>query len=326
MPKKKEKKKKIMLIRSSGFSQEWVEEMRAIFPQAQFVTADDNEDSIHSKIRGIQGLIGCPRPLFTPELLKKAVPSLEWVHASGAGIEEFLFPEFVKSPIRFTNGKIIQGPEVSDHAVALLLALTRNIHLVLTEKGSRPMPRPIELRKKTALIYGGGGIGTLLAEKLRAFGMYIIVVEDDYLPMTSFFDEIYLTEKLIELIPRAEAVFCCCPDTDRSRFIFDRKAFLAMKKDAFFVNVSRGKLVRTEDLLSVLREGRLMGVGLDVTDPEPLPKDHPLRRMENVLITPHLAGLSDHNRRRSFELIRDNIERFLQGGPLLNVVNKEFGY
>ena len=99
-----------------------------------------------------------------------------------------------------------------------------------------------------------------------------------------------------------------------------------MKEDAFFINVSRGKLVKTEDLVTVLQEGRLRGVGLDVTDPEPLPERHPLKSMDNVLITPHIAGPSDHNRRRSFELIRANIERFLGGSPLINVVNKELGY
>ena len=92
------------------------------------------------------------------------------------------------------------------------------------------------------------------------------------------------------------------------------------------MNVSRGKLVQTEDLVCVLKEGHLRGVGLDVTDPEPLPNDHPLLKMENVLITPHMAGPSDHNRRRSFELIQKNIKRFIQGEPLLNVVDKKLGY
>lgn len=318
--------KKIMMVRSTGFPQEWVAEMEKSFPEARIVVADDNEASIRAAMKGINGLIGCPRAIFTPELLDGIRESLEWVHAGGAGIEEFLYPEFVEHPVVFTNGKIIQGPEVSDHAVALLLALTRNINLVLRGKSSREMPRPIELRKRTALVYGCGGIGTLLSEKLKAFGMHVLAVDDDYVPMVSFIDEAFLTERLPEVLPRADAVICCCPNTERSRFTFDERAFRLMKQDAFFVNVSRGKLVKTEDLVKVLREGRLRGVGLDVTDPEPLPQDHPLVGMENVLITPHIAGPSEHNRRRSFELIRANIERFLRGEPLINVVNKRRGY
>jgi phosphoglycerate dehydrogenase-like enzyme len=318
--------KRIMLVRSTGFPQEWVDEMQSYFPKVRFVVADDNEQSIYGNIEGIHALIGCPRPLFTVKLLQVTRNSLEWVHASGAGIEEFLFPEFARSPVIFTNGKIIQGPEVSDHAVALLLVLARSLHYLLRGKGPRPMPRPLELRGKTALVYGVGGIGILLAEKLKAFGMRVIAVDDDYLPMVSFIDEFYLTERLPENLPRAEAVICCSPNTERSRFVFNEEAFRAMGRDAFFINVSRGQLVQTEALVKVLKEGHLRGVGLDVTDPEPLPEDHPLRGMDRVVITPHIAGPSDQNRRRSFELIKDNITRFLEARPLVNVVDKARGY
>ena len=318
--------KVIMLVRSAGFPQDWVDEMEQCFPAIQFVVAEDTDESIYSQANGINALIGCPRPFFTEELLQIASHSLEWIHVGGAGIEEFLIPSFVKRHICLTNGKIIQGPEVSDHAVALLLALTRNIHYFLSGRGPRPMPRPIELRKKKALVYGVGGIGTLTAEKLKSFGMYVIGVDSIYFPMTSFIDEMYSPDALFKVLPYADVVICCCPYTDRSRFIFNARAFRTMKKEAFFVNVSRGKLVQTEDLVCVLKEGHLRGVGLDVTDPEPLPNDHPLLKMENVLITPHMAGPSDHNRRRSFELIQKNIKRFIQGEPLLNVVDKKLGY
>jgi phosphoglycerate dehydrogenase-like enzyme len=318
--------KRIMLVRSTGFPQDWVEEMQAHFSQVRFVVADDNGPSIHAGLEGLNALIGCPRPLFTVRLLEVTRKSLHWVHSSGAGIEEFLFPEFVQSPVVFTNGKIIQGPEVSDHAVALLLVLARSLHYLLRGKGPKPMPRPLELREKTALVFGAGGIGVLLAEKLKALGMRVIAVDDDYLPMVSFIDEFYLTEKLIEHLPRAFAVLCCCPNTERSKFVFNEHTFRAMGKDAFFINVSRGQLVQTDALVKVLEEGHLKGVGLDVTDPEPLHESHPLRAIDRVVITPHMAGPSDQNRRRSFELIKDNIARFLEGRPLINVVDKSRGY
>ena len=322
----KSDQKSIMLVRSVGFPQPWVDEMTSNFPDVRFKVADDNEASISSQIAGVNALIGCPRPLFTPQLLNKAIPALEWVHAPGAGIEEYLIPELVKGPILFTNGKIIQGPEVSDHALALLLTLTRNIHMHLTGKGPRPMSRPIELRKKTAVIYGVGGIGMLTAEKLNAFGMHIIGVDTRYVPMASFIDEMVSDVELRNVLPCGDVVLCCCPNTSRSQYVFDEKAFRAMKREAFFINVSRGKLVRTDDLVRVLDEGWLKGVGLDVTDPEPLPESHPLNQNDRVLITPHLAGPSDHNRRRSFELIRKNIQRFITDRPLINVVDKVNGY
>jgi len=322
----KNSQKTIMLVRSAGFPQQWAEEIKQLFPGTRFVVVDDNEESIHSNIKGVNALIGCPRPIFTQELLLKAGKELKWVHASGAGIEEFLIPLFVESDVVFTNGKVIQGPEVSDHAIALLLALTRNIHYFLTGRGPRPMPRPIELWKKTAVVFGVGGIGMLTAEKLKAFGMYVIGIDPRYIPMVSFIDEMHLSEAIIDVLPRADAVICCCPSTKRSRYVFDEQAFWAMKKEAFFINVSRGNLVKTDDLVKALKSGHLRGVGLDVTDPEPLPEDHPLHKMENVLITPHMAGPSDYNRRRSFELICNNIEKFINDNPLINVVEKTLGY
>ena len=318
--------KTIMLVRSAGFTQEWVDEMVSSFRNTHFVVADDNEESIYHHVTGVNAIIGCPRPIFTDRLFDTAGESLQWIHASGAGIEEFLIPSLVESRIHFTNGKIIQGPEVSDHAIALLLALTRNIHMFLTGQGPRPMPRPIELYKKTAVVYGVGGIGMLTAEKLNAFGMHIIGVDPRYVPMTSFIDEMVSDSELLNVLPQADVVICCCPKTDRSHAVFDETAFRAMKRDAFFINVSRGKLVRTEDLIRVLDAGWFRGVGLDVTDPEPLPDDHPLHRIDRVLVTPHMAGPSDHNRRRSFELVRNIIRRFLNDQPLINVVDKKNGY
>jgi len=317
---------RIMLIRSAGFPQDWIDEMSASLPGVDFIVADDNEQSIHANILGVNVLVGCPRHIFTPRLLELAGGSLRWVHGTGAGVEQFIFPEFVNSDILFTNGRIIQGPEVADHALALLLALTRNINRLLKGEDRRAMPRAIELRKKTCLIYGLGGIGLLVAERVKAFGMYTVGLANDMPPMVSMVDEFHEPERFLEMIPRADVVVCAAPNTDRTYQHIGLEHFRAMKKDAFFINVSRGAIVRTDDLVTVLQEGHLSGVGLDVTWPEPLPTDHPLWTAGNVLITPHMAGPSDHNRRRSFELIQTNIRRFAQGESLFNIVNKQLGY
>ncbi len=116
------------------------------------------------------------------------------------------------------------------------------------------------------------------------------------------------------------------PHTSRSDPLFGNAEFEAIKEGAFFVNVSRGKTVNTDALTAALTRGQLSGAGLDVTDPEPLPADHPLRSMANVVITPHIAGLSEHNRDRAIELVRANVLRFIENEPLLNVVDKSLGY
>lgn len=318
---------RIMMVLSTGLNRTMVDEIVYEIPNVDYIVVDDNRSAIYGAIReGVTGLIGCPRTLMTPELIVLAGSSLRWIHVPGAGCEDFFFKQLVESPIVLTNGRIIQGPEVADHAFALLLALTRNLHYYLSGRVDS-LPRPIELRSKTAVVIGGGGgIGLLIGERAAAFGMDVIAVDDDYVHLASFIREYYTFDRYLQALPRGDVVFMAAPVTRRSRGMMNAAAFMAMKYGAFFVNISRGKTVVTPDLLDALEAGKLAGAGLDVTDPEPLPPDHPLRIMKNVVLTPHVAGLSDHNRQRSFELIKQNIKRFVDNLPLINVVDKQREY
>lgn len=318
--------KKILIVRSTGFPQEWINETRARFPAVSFFVADDNAASIKANCPGVNVIINCPRQIFGSDILRTAGSALEWMHCGGAGIEEFMVDEFVTSHIVFTNGRIIQGPEVADHALALILAISRNIGRFLKNQPRQDMPRAIELRKKTCLVFGLGGIGLLVAERVKAFGMYVIGIANDYPPMSSFVDEFYAPASFMEQLPRADVVVCSAPNTHLTNRLIGPQHFAAMKDDAIFVNVSRGPIVQTDALVEALRGGKFRGVGLDVTDPEPLPKDHPLWAFDNVLITPHMAGPSDHNRKRSLDLIQTNIGRYLSGEKLFNVVDKAHQY
>ncbi len=311
---------RIVIVASSGLPKEKLAELQVSTQDVDIVITNDTADSIHAVIEGAEALIGCPRPLFTAALLKKAGGELRWIHVGGAGCEEFFIPELRESGIILTNGKIIQGPEVADHAVALLLALTRNLHYVLRGKKD-DMPRSVELRCKTAVVVGVGGVGILVAERLHAFGMRVLGVDQEYIPLVRAVDDWYLSEHLHEALPLADVVVLCVPVTDGTRGMFGEKEFSVMKPSAYFINVCRGVVVDTGALTSALRQKKLYAAGLDVTDPEPLPEDHLLRDMPNVIITPHCAGHSDHNRERGFELIKQNIERFAKGRPLMNVVN-----
>lgn len=313
------------MVSSTGLPKQRIEEIRAAVPNAEIIIADDTAESIRAHLDGISAMIGCPRPLFNAELLLKVQDTLRWIHVGGAGCEEFFIPELVESNVVLTNGRVIQGPEVADHALALLLTLTRNIHYVLRGV-AQDMPRPIELRDKVAVVVGVGGIGMLVAERLHAFGMRVYGVDQQYMPMIRAVDRWYLPERLGEALPLVDAVILCVPVTDTTRKMFGKKEFSAMKPSAYFVNVCRGAIVDTDALTEALAQGTIKAAGLDVTDPEPLPEDHPLRSMQNVVLTPHRAGLSDNNRERGFELIKQNIERFVHGAPLINVVNKILRY
>ena len=316
--------KRIALL---GFTAVQIEELKSKFPHAELIPV--LRETINEKISIMDALISADRAVLDEvldaDLLRKA-GQLRWIHATGAGIEHYLIPELVQSPIVLTNGKILQGPGVSDHALALLLTLTRNLHLTIADDEDVATPRPIELRGKVAVVIGCGGIGMLIVEKLAAFGMKVFGVNNENLPYLTMLQKVYMPEQLLEILPKADVIINAAPLTVQSKGMFGVKEFAAMKDSAYFVNVSRGALVQTEALVEALKKGKFHGVGLDVTDPEPLPHDHPLHAFRNVVISPHLAGMSDNNFTRRFENIILNLDRFIHDQPLINIVDKERGY
>lgn len=266
---------------------------------------------------------------INPELFH-AAKKLKWVQTYSAGVETFRFPEFTNSDVILTNCKIIQGPEIADHAFALLLSLTRNLNQLIPARTKEEWPRneyhPIELRGKTAVIIGVGGIGSQIAQRANAFGMTVIGVDPKDIPFNPYVSKVVTPDRLDTVIPKADVVFVSAPHTPQSEGMIGSKQFEEMKKGAYFIAVSRGKLYDTQALVKALDEQRLAGAGLDVTNPEPLPKGHALWKFPNVVITPHIAGESDGIRARRVELIKENIARFDKGEPLLNVVDKIKGY
>ncbi len=314
-----------MKILLAGFGDEQTDILCDLFPSIEFVSTENiNVETVQA-----DGLIGVTRQafdkVFTERFLEKN-KTIRWAHAPGAGIDAYIFPNLASSSITLTNGKIIQGPEVGEHAIALLLTLTRRIGFVLKGVPASAIPHPIELRGKTALVIGLGGIGLLIAERLSAFGMIVDAVTETSMPMVSSIRKIYYGEQLMVALPDADVVIMAAPLTVRSRNMLGREQFRAMKKTAYLVNVSRGGTIDLNALLEELAAGRFSAVGLDVTSPEPLPIDHPIRNIDRVIITPHLAGRSDRLRERNFELIVTNIRRFAANLPLINIVDKANGF
>jgi len=290
------------------------------------VKVHDNRESILKEINGAAALIGCPRHIFDDDIILSSGGSLAWVHNPGAGIEHLLTDGLINSDIVFTNGQIIQGPECADHAVALLLALTRNIARTIKLDDKSNFPRPIELLGKKAVIIGLGGIGMCIAERLSAFGVDVTGVDDTYVPMLSSLKKIVMLDQLSKVVSTADIIFMSAPHTFKTNKIINTELIRKFKKRSYFINVSRGPTVDTDSLVFGMKEGILDGVGIDVTDPEPLPYDHKLREFDNTVVTSHIAGLSEFNRERSAILIGENIKRFVNGENLINIVDKIAGY
>ncbi|MBI1788063.1 MAG: D-2-hydroxyacid dehydrogenase [Acidobacteria bacterium] len=266
---------------------------------------------------------------INPDLFR-AAKRLKWVQVYSAGVETYRFPEFLHSQVTLTNCKILQGPNIADHALSMLLALTRELHLLIPdrtkEEWNKTRWKPIELRGKTAVILGVGGIGSQIAQRAHAFGMRVIGVDPKEMPLNPYVSRMVFPDRLDSVLPEADVVFISAPHTPQSENMMGPKQFELLKKGVYFIAVSRGKLYSTDALVKALDSKRLAGAGLDVTNPEPLPKGHPLWKFENVIITPHIAGQSDGVQARRMELIKENIARFVSGEPMLNVVDKVKGY
>lgn len=239
-------------------------------------------------------------------------------------------PALTDSNVVVTNAKNIYGPQIADHAFMFLLALARKLPTTMARQSAEDWgggrEGMFELKDKTAVIIGVGGIGSQIAQRAHGFGMKVIGVDIRDIPPSVEVSRVVPPDQLDSVLPLADVVFISAPHTPKTEGMMGAKQFELMKKGSYFVAVSRGKVYNMGGLVKALDEGRLAGAGVDVTDPEPLPKGHPLWKFKNAMITPHIAGGSDNLNTRIDSLLKENIRRFASGQPLTNVVNKKEGF
>jgi phosphoglycerate dehydrogenase-like enzyme len=262
-----------------------------------------------------------------------AAKKLKWMQITSAGVEQYLsVPEIKNSQVTMTNMKIVQGVEIADHALALLLALTRRLDVAMKDRESQTWRTladygpPLEMRDKTAVVIGVGGIGTQIAIRAKAFGMTVIGVDPKDIPYAPYLDRTTWPDRLDSVLPEADVVFISAPHTPETEKMIKAQQFAKMKKGVIFIAVSRGKIYDIDALVAALKSGHVAAAGVDVVDPEPLPKGHPLWTAGRVIITPHIAGRSDGEGPRYFDIYKDNLIRFAKGEPLRHTVDKQKGY
>ncbi len=258
---------------------------------------------------------------------------LRWIQMSWAGTDIYTAREGFPRKVALTNASGCFHVVIPEYVIAVLLELCRNLNVYAVQQKERkwkPIGSEMLLYGKRALILGAGDIGTGVAERLRAFGVKIIGMRKTDRNYPDCYDGMITLDELDQELPKADIVIGCLPGTAETRGLLNLRRLCLMKPGALLVNVGRGNLIDTEDFISVLEQNHLGGVALDVTDPEPLPEDHPLWNMDRVIITPHIAGqsfgYSKDTEDRIVHLWSQNLKRYLEGKELVNRVSFENGY
>jgi len=255
---------------------------------------------------------------------------LRYYHSIGAGVDAILTPELVQSDVILASEKGGVGIHLAEHALALLLSLTRGLHTAIRQP-DYALREPIRLEQRelyeaTMGIVGFGGTGREVARRALAFGMRVLAVDIEDVPPEPGVEAVWKPDRLYEMLGRSDVVVIALPLTKATRHLFTRDLFRRMRPTGILVNVTRGEIVYGDDLLAALDEGLLWGAGLDVTDPEPLPKGHRLWTHPRVIVTPHTAGGSPRRAGRVIETFIENLRRMRTGEPLLALIDKEKGY
>jgi phosphoglycerate dehydrogenase-like enzyme len=266
------------------------------------------------------------------EVLENA-PNLKWIQSQSAGVEFVArVPEIVESDIILTNTRGAHGPSIGEHTMALLLAMTRHIPESLEQQRRKHWERgrlyktAREINGLTMGIIGFGALGRGIAQRALGFEMNLIAVDAQAINGEPLVDEVWPVSRLDELLTLADVVVVSAPLTPETKHLLDETKLRLMKPDAYLIVVSRGGIVDETALVKLLNDGAFAGVGIDVTEQEPLPPESPLWEAPRLILTPHLAGASAPKERRVIEIFRENLIRYQNGDPMLNVVDKAKGY
>ena len=313
----------VMLPPQTVVTRDWATRLAAALPEMKVVVCE-NDNEAGTAIAAADGAYGTP----TPGLLARA-SRLRWLQAPAAAPPAgFYSPELVAHQAVVTNMREIYNDHIGANVMAYVLAFARDLHTYLPLQARREwQPKPLDtgvihLPETTMLVVGMGGIGAETARLAAAFGITVVATDARRESPPPGVAELHKPEALDALLPRADFVVLTIPHTPATEGLFDRAMFRRMKKTAFFINIGRGMTTRLDDLAAALAAGEIAGAALDVFEQEPLPQDHPLWSMPNVLITPHTAGYGPHLNERRYQILLDNCRAMLAGRPLRNVVDK----
>ncbi|HZE41660.1 MAG TPA: D-2-hydroxyacid dehydrogenase [Stackebrandtia sp.] len=257
-----------------------------------------------------------------------AADRLQWVHIAAAGVDPVMFDAFRDSDVVLTNSRGVFDTAIAEWVTGAVLAFAKDFaHTLRLQDTATWRHRDTEtIHRRRALIVGTGGIGRATARMLTACGMAVTGIGRTARDADADFGTVHASSALNRHLGDADYVVAAAPLTEATKGIFDAAAFAAMKPTARFINVGRGELVDSGDLIGALRAGTIAGAALDVFDTEPLPPDNPLWSMGNVFVSPHMSGDVAGWRSILVDRFAENFARWTAGRALDNVVDKQLGY
>lgn len=320
-------KTKVILCRGGDYDpeEELVRKLAEAFPEADIV--DIRKERLDMQLEEHQDaevFVGWP----TREQLE-ALPRLKWVQLQSAGANGYTNNPYLRDDIVLTNASGVFNVPGAEHALALMLAFTRQLHVHMDQQRRKVWkrnPSCLEIQSSTVGVIGLGGIGGETAKRAKALGAQVVAVKRNPADKPSYVDRLYAMEEVEELLAVSDFVVMALPLTRETAGFLHAERIAKIKPGAVLINVGRGPTVDEAALVHALQSGALSGAGLDVTEVEPLPEDSPLWEMANVIITSHSVGISPRKEERRMDLLSANLRRYLAGEPLLNVVDRNAGY
>lgn len=302
--------------------------VKAQYPSAVFYSAKNKLFS--EAIREAHVLLGWR---FPEELLQNAI-NLKWIQLISVGLslteKKYDIPDYIRNDVIITTTKGLYSDSVADYVIWAILTMSRKFNALLKAQIHRNWAQQIgeDARGKIAGVLGLGEIGRAVAEKVKAIGMKVSAIKRHYTSELNIpnIDSLYPVTKLAEFLNNVDFLVICLPLTLETKGLIGRDEFKYMKNSSFVIDVSRGGIVNHKDLMWAIKNEIISGAILDVFENEPLPKDSELWNLNNVIITPHIAGITKDYVQKVGQLFSDNLERFIERKNLLNIVDRTRGY
>ncbi|WP_017728939.1 D-2-hydroxyacid dehydrogenase [Halalkalibacterium ligniniphilum] len=314
------------IVSSARTKDEIKKQLQTDFPQLNFQFFN-RMNEVGEALRDAEILITYGEDL-TPELIEQA-QALKWIMVISAGLDKMPFAAIKERNILVTNAKGIHALPMAEYTLAMILQVAREAKTIISHEQRKVWDRKVpmhEINGSTLGILGVGAIGQEIARLAKAFGMKVIGLNSTGAPV-EWVDHMVTINTVDSLLADSDYVVSVLPLTKQTNGFMSYRRFEKMKPSSVFINIGRGKTVKQEELVQVLKQGIISHAILDVFEKEPLPEDHPFWTMENVTVTPHISGISAQYQPRAFEIFRHNLSVYLKGnGTLMNRIDLDKGY